>query len=90
MDMIALDARKLRTANVHHVVHQRFKQPTTHIAIVLIQLLMHIDTSLGRPLWRRTSDLLLRNFRVLTDTDPINPILNRRFSVFENVAETWG
>ena len=52
MDMIPLDARKLGTANVHHVVHQILKQLTTHIVLILIKLLMRLNPSLGRLLRR--------------------------------------
>ena len=68
MDMVALYARKLSTDNVHHVVHQIFKKPTTHIVLILIQLLMRLDTYLGRPLQSGTPNLLLGIVGVLLDT----------------------
>ena len=88
--MIALDARKLSTANEHHVVHQRFKQPDTYIVLILIQPLMHLGKYLGRPLQCRTTNLLLRIYGVLIDTYPINLVINEIFDVLEHVAETWG
>ena len=90
MDMISLDARKLITSNVHHIVHEIFKQPTTNIAIVLMQILIRLNPSLVRPLRRRTPGLLIGIIRVLMDTYLINLVLNRRFSVLEHVADTWG
>ena len=90
MDMVALDAIKLITDNVHHVFHQRFKQTTTHIVVILIHLLMHIDPYLVSPLQCQTHDLLIRIFGVLIYMDPINLVINGIFAVLENVAETWG
>ena len=87
--MLALDAMKLITANMHHVVHQRSKQWTTHIVIILIQLLMGLDSSFGMPLRNRTPELLLGIVRVLIDRHPINLVINGRFSILEHVAETW-
>ena len=88
--MIVLDTRKLSTANVHSVFHQSFKQPTTHIGLIIIQLLMRLDTSLGRTLQRQTPDLLLGIVRFLIDTDLINLVLNERFSLIDSVADNWG
>ena len=90
MYIIALAVSKLSTANVHIVVHKRFKKPTTHIVIILIQLFMRLDPSLGMPLRRQTSKLLIRIVRVLIDTDPINIVLNGIFAILELAAETWG
>ena len=90
MVMIALDAIKLSTANLHHVVHKIFKQLTNHIVLILIQILMNLDPSLGRPLRRRTTNLLLGIIGVMIDTEPINLVLNGIFSVLDHVAETWG
>ena len=90
MYMIALDDRKLNTANVHNVFHQRFKKPTTHIVLIIIQLLMRLNTYLGRPLRRRTPDLLLGIAGVLIDTNPINLVINGRVYVIEHVVDTSG
>ena len=81
MDMIDLDNRRQITDNLHHVVHQRFKQRSTHIVIILIKLLMRVDTSLGMPFRRRTPDLLIEIAGVLIDTDPINLVLNIRLDI---------
>ena len=89
MGMIALDDRKLSTANVHPVLHKRFKQPTNHILLIIIHILMHLNPSLVRPLWHQTPKLLIGIIGVLIDTDPINLVLNGRFNVLEHVAETW-
>ena len=51
---------------------------------------MRLYTSLGKPLWCQTPELLIRIVGFLIDTETINLLLNGRFSVHEHVAETWG
>ena len=87
MKMIALDARKLSTANIHHVVHQIFKQPTINIVLILIQILMCLDPSLGRPLRRQTPNLLLGIVSILIDTYPINLVINEIYLPYLNMSQ---
>ena len=88
MKMIALDARKLSTANIHHVVHQIFKQTTTKIGLIIIQLFMRLNTYLGRPLWHQKPDLLLGIVGVLIETVLINLEINGRLALLEHDEDT--
>ena len=88
--MISLDASTLINANVHHVFYQIFKQLTNHIVLVLIQILMHLNTSRGRPIWCQTPDLLIGIFGYLIENDPINLMINGIFPLLEHFTDTWG
>ena len=58
--------------------------------IILIQLIMHLNPYLGRPLLCQTHILLFGIIGFQIVKDPINVVLNGRFVILEHIAETWG